>query len=107
MKPGTLVAKLVNEMVISWFSPKKSINQPTKSLDFIRKKKKKGKKDIEDAWFIVSIDRNNSLANNNIFLILIQKSIPVLESNLIYAQKVIEGVINVFLNVFLNLDTYE
>lgn len=34
MKPCTLAAKVFNEMVISSFSPKKSINQPMKSLVF-------------------------------------------------------------------------
>lgn len=53
------------------------------------------------------IKRKNCVANNSIFLALIQKSIRVLENDLTYINEVNEGTIDKYLNVFLNLDLYE
>lgn len=53
------------------------------------------------------IRRKNCVANNSIFLALIQKSIYVLENDLTYINEVIEGTIDKYLNVFLNLDLYK
>lgn len=53
------------------------------------------------------VERNNCIANNSIFLALVQISILVFENNLMHATEIIEGMIDKYLNVFLNLDLYE